>query len=232
MNIFDIQKRIDEILETAELNEGDLGESGFEELAIAEQDLQDKVYAYSFIIDRYKSDIATIKSYKQALDDRIKRFDKRIEKLKTILCEVVRKYGEPVTKKNKETGEYEPTGSYSLKYPNISLNVRDGVEVISYDDMVNVEVDKLKDNIVYGICDDEEHLNRISSFFDIKLTTAMTMIEAIKLKEFLKTIGIVVDSDTFTCSVNKTHLKKTLMQDPEGIDAWELQSKDVVTIRK
>lgn len=232
MNIFDIQRRIDEIIENAELNEGYLSESESEKLVIAEQDLQDKLYAYSFVIDKYKSDIATIKSYKQALDDRIKRFDKRIEKLRTIIAEAVRKYGEPVAKKNKETGEYEPTGSYSLKYPNISLSVRDGVEIISYDDMVNVEVGKLKDNIVYGICDDEEHLNRISSFIDIKLTTAMTMTEAIKLKEFLKTIGIIVDSDTFTCGVNKTHLKETLMQDPEGIDAWELQAKDVLTIRK
>lgn len=232
MNIFDIQRRIDEILETAELNEGDLGESGFEELAIAEQDLQDKVYAYSFVIDKYKSDIATIKNYKQSLDDRIKKFDKRIEKLRTILAEVVRKYGEPVTKKNKETGEYEPTSSYSLKYPNISLSVRDSVEVISYDDMVNAEIHKIKDNLVYDICEDEDYLNRISSFIDIKLSTSMTMTEAIKLREFLKTIGIVADSDTFTCGVNKTHLKETLMQDPEGIDAWELQAKDVLTIRK
>ena len=58
MNLFEIQANIDRILEYAAENGGDIGESGAEELAISEEELGEKLYAYAFVIDRYNTDIA------------------------------------------------------------------------------------------------------------------------------------------------------------------------------
>lgn len=67
MNLFEIQANIDRILEYAAENGGDIGESNAEELAISEEELGEKLYAYAFVIDRYNTDIALLKQYKQAL---------------------------------------------------------------------------------------------------------------------------------------------------------------------
>ena len=50
MNLFEIQANIDRILEYAAENGGDIGESGAEELAISEEELGEKLYAYAFVI--------------------------------------------------------------------------------------------------------------------------------------------------------------------------------------
>lgn len=84
MNLFEIQANIDRILEYAAENGGDIGESGAEELAISEEELGEKLYAYAFVIDRYNTDIALLKQYKQALDDRVKRTEKRLNVLKML----------------------------------------------------------------------------------------------------------------------------------------------------
>ena len=48
MNLFEIQANIDRILEYAAENGGDIGESDAEELAINEEELGEKLYAYAF----------------------------------------------------------------------------------------------------------------------------------------------------------------------------------------
>lgn len=101
MNLFEIQAKLDNIFNQVIENEGELDESLASELEIAQEELDDKLYAYSFVIDRYSSDIALLKQYKKALDDRIARFEKNQDKLKDAIAEAVYKYGDPVVKKIK-----------------------------------------------------------------------------------------------------------------------------------
>ena len=96
MYLFDILAIIDWILEYAAEIGGDIGDSGAEELAISEEELGEKLYAFAFVIDRYNTDIALLKQYKQALDDRVKRTEKKIKRLKDVIAECAYKYVEPV----------------------------------------------------------------------------------------------------------------------------------------
>lgn len=233
MNIFDIQKRIDDILEYAMDNEGDLGESGAEELEIAENELQDKLYAYAFTIDKYGNDIALIKQYKKALDDRIKRYENKIDRLKSIIADCANKYGEPVLKRNSVTGEKEPTGSMSLKYPNITISVRKGQEVTTDTEMFNLFLNDIYKYLANPSIDTVlPNIDTIKGFIDVKLDKSLTLDKVIKIKEILKANGITFDDSDFKCYVNNTNLKATLNENPDGLDAWELNNKDIVTIRK
>lgn len=67
MNLFEIQAKLDNIFNQVIENEGELDESLASELEIAQEELDDKLYAYSFVIDRYSSDIALLKQYKKLL---------------------------------------------------------------------------------------------------------------------------------------------------------------------
>ena len=57
MNLFEIQAKLDNIFNQVIENEGELDESLASELEIAQEELDDKLYAYSFVIDKYSSDI-------------------------------------------------------------------------------------------------------------------------------------------------------------------------------
>lgn len=67
MNLFEIQAKLDNIFNQVIENEGEIDESLASELEIAQEELDDKLYAYSFVIDRYSSDIALLKQYKKHL---------------------------------------------------------------------------------------------------------------------------------------------------------------------
>lgn len=233
MNLFEIQANIDRILEYAAENGGDIGESGAEELAISKEELGEKLYAYAFVIDRYNTDIALLKQYKQALDDRVKRTEKKIKRLKDVMAECVYKYGEPVLKKNTETGIKEPTGSMSLKYPNITISVRKGQEVVTDTEMFNSFLNQMYQYFENPSVDTvPANIDAIKGFIDVKLDKGLNLDKANKIKAILAEHGIVFEEDDFKFYVNSTNLKETLNQSPEGLDAWTLQEKDIVTIKK
>lgn len=232
MNIFDIQSKIDAILEEANENQGEIGESRLDELAIAEEDLADKLYAYAFICDRYDTDVALLKQYKAALDDRIKRAENKKAKLRQVMADCVWKYGEPVLKKNKDTGLKEETGSYSLKYPNISLTVKKGVDVNTDSTTFDIFVGWIKDvidDIVPEV--DAELYEKANGFIDIKFNKAISIEKAKQLRKALVDCGIY-EEDCFDTLVNKSALKAQLLEDSDKLDAWELKEKDVITVRK
>lgn len=233
MNLFEIQANIDRILEYAAENGGDIGESGAEELAISKEELGEKLYAYAFVIDRYNTDIALLKQYKQALDDRVKRTEKKIKRLKDVMAECVYKYGEPVLKKNAETGIKEPTGSMSLKYPNITISVRKGQEVITDTEMFNSFLNQMYQYFENPSVDTvPANIDAIKGFIDVKLDKGLNLDKANKIKAILAEHGIAFKEGDFKFYVNSTNLKETLNQSPEGLDAWTLQEKDIVTIKK
>lgn len=233
MNLFEIQANIDRILECAAENGGDIGESGAEELAISEEELGEKLYAYAFVIDRYNTDIALLKQYKQALDDRVKRTEKKIKRLKDVIAECAYKYGEPVLKKNTETGIKEPTGSMSLKYPNITISVRKGQEVVTDTEMFNSFLNQMYQYFENPSVDTvPANIDAIKGFIDVKLDKGLNLDKANKIKAILAEHGIVFEEGDFKFYVNSTNLKETLNQSPEGLDAWTLQEKDIVTIKK
>lgn len=233
MNLFEIQANIDRILEYAAENGGDIGESGAEELAISEEELGEKLYAYAFVIDRYNTDIALLKQYKQALDDRVKRTEKKIKRLKDVIAECTYKYGEPVLKKNAETGIKEPTGSVSLKYPNITISVRKGQEVVTDTEMFNSFLNQMYQYFENPSVDTvPANIDAIKGFIDVKLDKGLNLDKANKIKTILAEHGVNFEEGDFKFYVNSTNLKETLNQSPEGLDAWTLQEKDIVTIKK
>ena len=56
--------------------------------------------------------------------------------------------------------------------------------------------------------------------------------KANKIKAILAEHGVNFEEGDFKFYVNSTNLKETLNQSPEGLDAWTLQEKDIVTIKK
>lgn len=232
MNLFEIQAKLDNIFNQVIENEGEIDESLASELEIAQEELDDKLYAYSFVIDRYSSDIALLKQYKKALDDRIARFEKNQDKLKNAIAEAVYKYGDPVVKKNKDTGLKEETVSYSYKTPVITINVRKTKTVETDNDLYNhfalSVVQHISDNSIL----DMPNLPQISAFATINITSGLTIPQAAKLREMAANEGILIDDSDIKVKVSNKELKDVLDTEPEGLDAWTLGEKDVVTIRK
>lgn len=232
MNLFEIQAKIDSIFNQTIENEGELDESLAAELEIAQGELDDKLYAYSFIIDKYSSDIALLKQYKKALDDRIARFEKNQSKLKEAIAEAVYKYGDPVVKKNKDTGIKEETGAYSYKTPVITINVRKTKGVETDTNMYNQFALDLVHRIDCNSVSDMPFLPQISAFTTINIATGLTIPQATKLRLFAAENGILIDESDIKVKVSNKELKDVLDTEPEGLDAWTLIDKDVVTIRK
>lgn len=232
MNLFEIQDKLDNIFNQVIENEGELDESLASELSIAQEELDDKLYAYSFVIDRYSSDIALLKQYKKALDDRIARFEKNQDKLKDAIAEAVYKYGDPVVKKNKDTGLKEETGTYSYKTPVITINVRKTKTVETDNDLYNhfalSVIQHISDNSILNM----PNLPQISAFATINITSGLTIPQAAKLREMAANEGILIDDSDIKVKVSNKELKDVLDTEPEGLDAWTLGEKDVVTIRK
>lgn len=228
MNLFEIVNEIDKIFEEAELNEGELGEEALGRLQIAEQNLNDKLYAYAYYCDKLDKDNSLLKEYKQALDDRIKRNENKKAKLKQVIADCVWKFGEPVMKKNKDTGEKEETGSYSLKYPNISFTVKKLPNVIEYSDSITKTLNECYDNFNSS----ENIPEQLKNVIDIKYSPALGYDTALKLKSLLADNNMEVLDGDFKFFVNTSNLKKQLEADPTNLDAWDLDEKDSVTIRK
>lgn len=232
MNLFEIQAKLDNIFNQVIENEGELDESLASELEIAQEELDDKLYAYSFVIDRYSSDIALLKQYKKALDDRIARFEKNQDKLKDAIAEAVYKYGDPVVKKNKDTGLKEETGSYSYKTPVITINVRKTKTVETDNDLYNHFALSVVQHISNNSISDMPNLPQISAFATINIVSGLTILQAAKLREMAANEGILIDDSDIKVKVSNKELKDILDTEPEGLDAWTLGEKDVVTIRK
>lgn len=232
MNLFEIQAKLDNIFNQVIENEGELDESLASELEIAQEELDDKLYAYSFVIDRYSSDIALLKQYKKALDDRIARFEKNQDTLKNAIAEAVYKYGDPVIKKNKDTGLKEETGSYSYKTPVITINVRKTKTVETDNDLYNHFALSIVQHISDNSILDMPNLPQISAFATINITSGLTIPQAAKLREMAANEGILIDDSDIKVKVSNKELKDVLDTEPEGLDAWTLGEKDVVTIRK
>lgn len=232
MNLFEIQAKLDNIFNQVIENEGELDESLASELEIAQEELDDKLYAYSFVIDRYSSDIALLKQYKKALDDRIARFEKNQDKLKDAIAEAVYKYGDPVVKKNKDTGLKEETGSYSYKTPVITINVRKTKTVETDNDLYNHFTLSVVQHISNNSILDMPNLPQISAFATINIVSGLTILQAAKLREMAANEGILIDDSDIKVKVSNKELKDILDTEPEGLDAWTLGEKDVVTIRK
>lgn len=232
MNLFEIQAKLDNIFNQVIENEGELDESLASELEIAQEELDDKLYAYSFVIDRYSSDIALLKQYKKALDDRIARFEKNQDKLKDAIAEAVYKYGDPVVKKNKDTGLKEETGSYSYKTPVITINVRKTKTVETDNDLYNHFTLSVVQHISNNSILDMPNLPQISAFATINIVSGLTILQAAKLREMAANEGILIDDSDIKVKVSNKELKDILDTEPEGLDAWTLGEKDIVTIRK
>ena len=230
MNLFEIQAKLDNIFNQVIENEGEIDESLASELEIAQEELDDKLYAYSFVIDRYSSDIALLKQYKKALDDRIARFEKNQDKLKDAIAEAVYKYGDPVVKKN--TGLKEETGAYSYKTPVITINVRKTKTVETDNDLYNHFALSVVQHISDNSISDMPNLPQISAFATINIASGLTIPQAAKLREMASNAGIQIDDSDIKVKVSNKELKDILDTEPEGLDAWTLGEKDVVTIRK
>ncbi len=232
MNLFEIQAKLNNIFNQVIENEGELDESLASELEIAQEELDDKLYAYSFVIDRYSSDIALLKQYKKALDDRIARFEKNQDKLKDAIAEAVYKYGDPVVKKNKDTGLKEETGTYSYKTPVITINVRKTKTVETDNDLYNYFALSVVQHISDNSISDMPNLPQISAFATINIVSGLTIPQAAKLREMAANEGILIDDSDIKVKVSNKELKDILDTEPEGLDAWTLGEKAVVTIRK
>lgn len=235
-NLFEITARLDALLNEAEENEGIIGESQAEELALSEEELGDKLYAYSFVCDRLDTDIAFLKERKQAIDDRIKRVERKKARLKDIIAQCVWAYGEDVLKKNPDTGIKEPTGSKSLKFPDISISVRKAPDVKTDTASFNIFLKCIYDYF-YNNCNTESFpiaymLDKSKAFIDVKLTKGFSIDKANEIRNILKEKGITFEEGAFEFFVNPKNLKETLIQSPEGLDAWSLEEKDIVTIKK
>ena len=76
------------------------------------------------------------------------------------------------------------------------------------------------------------NLPQISAFATINISSGLTIPQAAKLREMAANEGILIDDSDIKVKVSNKELKDILDTEPEGLDAWTLGEKDVVTIRK
>ena len=94
MNIFEIEQSLLDLFDTIEFNGGEITPEIEEQLAITQQNFNDKVKSYCNVIKQIDADLSTIKDEEDRLKN-IKNSKKRIkERLSAILCTAIRNFGD------------------------------------------------------------------------------------------------------------------------------------------
>ena len=114
-----------------------------------------------------------------------------------------------------------------------TISVRKGQEVVTDTEMFNSFLNQMYQYFENPSVDTvPANIDAIKGFIDVKLDKGLNLDKANKIKAILAEHGIVFEEGDFKFYVNSTNLKETLNQSPEGLDAWTLQEKDIVTIKK
>lgn len=224
MNIFDIQKNLQEIYNELEETGGELTPELEESLQITETDLKDKVKAYVDIIKQLEYDNAAIKEEKARLDSLKKTKDKTIEKLRSILLYTLDKFGYEDKRGVKSidygTGKISTRKSTSLNVnqgiidtlvdqyfinmqwlkDNNQLDVHDGLDKIDYLDKLNTEDDSVPIT--------SNDLNEVN--VDINLTVPLNTLFAGKGYNFISNLLKYTSSVQTKASVDKTRMKELI----------------------
>lgn len=110
-NLFEISEELyqafNELEEFAEENEGEIPDHLFAKLEVTQEDLDDKLEAYSCMIMQKMGEIDTLDEKIADLIDKKKQRERHIENMKNMLAEAAKRYG-----KKSETGNYKLTGKF------------------------------------------------------------------------------------------------------------------------
>ena len=99
-SIYNIQKELLDLFGEIEANGGEVTEEQIELLNIKESELQEKLDNYYKAIQSWKADMATCKEEEKRIASTRKKYENRIERLKTIMLDSVNTFG-TVGKNNK-----------------------------------------------------------------------------------------------------------------------------------
>lgn len=112
-NIFNIKQELFAIFDEIEENGGELTPELEEQLNIAQDEFRDKIKSYSDVVKILENDILNIKTEKVRLNDLQKSKEKTIERLKKIMIDAVKLFGD-TTKSGSKYLDYG-TGKVSIR---------------------------------------------------------------------------------------------------------------------
>lgn len=94
MNIFQIQQNLIELFDSIEEAGGEITPEQEQELAINKNNLSEKIKDYSNVIKSLEADINTIKEEQKRLKDLAERKSKVIDRLKVIMLDAIKSFGD------------------------------------------------------------------------------------------------------------------------------------------
>lgn len=112
-NIFNIKQELLAIFDEIEENGGELTPELEEQLNITQDEFRDKIKSYSDVVKILENDILNIKTEKARLNDLQKSKEKTIERLKKIMIDAVKLFGD-TTKSGNKYFDYG-TGKVSIR---------------------------------------------------------------------------------------------------------------------
>lgn len=100
-NIWDIDAKLQSLIEEIEENGGEFTEEQEQELVLTQEEFNNKVDSYCAIIDKYQNYTDTCKAEKKRINEIQKVRENIVTKLKNVLLDAVDKYGIPGRSNNK-----------------------------------------------------------------------------------------------------------------------------------
>jgi len=94
MNIFEIERNLQDLYDNIEENGGEVDDEILDQLTITEQNLKDKVRSYTEVIKQLQYDVKNIQEEKSRLDNMKKSKEILIARLQNILLNALDKFGE------------------------------------------------------------------------------------------------------------------------------------------
>lgn len=94
MNIFEIERNLQELYDNIEENGGEVDDEMLDQLTITEENFKDKVRGYTEVIKQLQYDVKNIQEEKSRLDNMKKSKETLITRLQNILLDALNKFGE------------------------------------------------------------------------------------------------------------------------------------------
>ena len=92
-SIYNIQQDLLEIFDQIEANEGEITPELEEQLCISQDEFEDKIRSYTYVIHQLENDLNAIKDEKARLDAIKKSKEKTIERIKQVMIEAIQMFG-------------------------------------------------------------------------------------------------------------------------------------------
>lgn len=246
-NIYNISQELNDIIFEIENNGGEITPELEEALIMKEEELKDKVKAYTQVISSIESDITAIKEEKSRLNDLQKSKERTIESLKKVLLMVINQFGD-TTKSGSKFIDFG-TGKVSTRKTEVVVIDDDKVEEIQRRftsmfnyykehgvlDETNTDVNELIGDVICGLDKREEicslnDLNLVNANFKFKFNVKHLISSQDGIK-VLRLMSEYFGTPIIETSVSKTDIKDAIKAGEPDPSFAILQHNQTITIK-